>query len=444
MDSKAQDNYWLKSGLINVLQNFSGVFLGFASFFILVRVLDRNDYGTWGIFMQTVTILEVLRNGLIQNALIKFISSSDKNQHSEIVSASFTISSALTVICIIINLVFASALSNMLNAPEMARLFYLYNIVFLFSGVLTQLCCIEQANFQYTGVFVSTFIRQFLLFAYLLYAYLLDKPIDMLSLVYVQIVSVIISLASSWFFVRKFLDFTLKFSKDWMKKIFHYGKYSFGTSVSSILSGTIDQWMLAAMLSPAASGAFNIAIRIVNLIDIPTTAVATIVFPQSAKRMETDGKEAVKYLYEKSVGAIMAILIPAVVFIYIFDGYVINLLAGDKYADVVPILNVTLLYCLLIPYGRQFGSILDSIGRTRLTFTIVVVVASLNLTLNFFFIKQFGVIGAAYATLIANVIGFGIGQVILRKEIGVSLTNTLIYAVRFYPEFFKKYILKKK
>jgi len=443
MNSKTQDNYWLKSGLINIFQNFSGVFLGFASFFILVRILDRNDYGTWGIFMQTVTILEILRNGLIQNALIKFISSSDKNQHSEIVSASFTISSALTVLCIIINLVFASALSNMLNAPELARLFYLYNVVFLFSGVLTQLCCIEQANFQYTGVFVSTFIRQFLLFAYLLFAYLLDRPIDMLSLVYVQIVSVIISLASSWFFVRKFLNFTLKFSKGWMKKIFHYGKYSFGTSVSSILSGTIDQWMLAALLSPAASGSFNIAVRIVNLIDIPTTAVATIVFPQSAKRMETGGKEAIKYLYEKSVGTILAILIPAVVFIYIFDGYVITLLAGDKYADVVPILNVTLLYCLLIPYGRQFGSILDSIGKTRLTFTIVVITASLNLTLNFFFIKEFGVIGAAYATLLSNIIGFGIAQVILKKEIGVNLFNTLIYACRFYPEFLNKYILKK-
>lgn len=438
-----KDNYWLKSGLINVFQNFSGVFLGFASFFILVRILDKHDYGTWGIFMQTVTILEILRNGLIQNALVKFISSSDKDQHSSIVSASFTISSALTVICIVINLVFASALSNMLNAPELAHLFYMYNIVFLFSGILTQFCCIEQANFSYTGVFISSFIRQFLLFAYLLYALLLDVKIEMLSLVYVQIISVLISLGASWFFVRKFLDFTWNYSKDWLSKIFHYGKYSFGTSVSSILSGTIDQWMLAAMLSPAASGSFNIAVRIVNLIDIPTSAVATIVFPQSAKRMETGGTEAIKYLYEKSVGTILAILIPAVTFIYIFDGYVITLLAGDKYADVVPILNVTLLYCLLIPYGRQFGSILDSIGKTRLTFTIVVITASLNLLLNFFFIKYFGVIGAAYATLLSNIIGFAIAQIILRKEIGVNLWNTFIYAYRFYPEFLNKYILKK-
>jgi O-antigen/teichoic acid export membrane protein len=444
MESKAQDNYWLKSGLINIVQNFSGVILSMAGFLILVRLQTKYDYGTWGIFLQTVTILEIFRNGLIQNALIKFISSSDRSQHSDIVSASFTISSILTGFCIILNIIFAETLSRLLNAPELVSLFYLSNIVFLFSGILTQFNCIEQANFSYTGVFVSGLTRQFFFFTYLLYVFIFDKKIDMLTLVYVQIVSVLLGLGVSWLFVKKYIDFSYRFSKAWIKKIFHYGKYSFGTSISTILSGTIDQWMLASLISPAASGSFSIAIRVVNLIDIPTSAVATIVFPQSAKRMETDGLDAIRYLYEKSVGTILAILIPAVTFIYIFDSYFITLLAGDKYADVVPVLNVTLLYCLLIPYGKQFGSILDSIGKTRLTFTIVLISATTNLVLNFFFIKRFGIIGAAYATLLSNIIGFAIGQVILRKEIGVNLFHTFIYAYLFYPEFFKKYILKKK
>ncbi|MBC7914869.1 MAG: flippase [Pyrinomonadaceae bacterium] len=443
MEKKNNDSYWLKSGLINIGQNLSSVFLSFASFFILVRMLDKNDFGTWGIFMQTVTVLEVLRNGLIQNAMIRFISSSDKAEHSKIISASFSISTSLTILCILLNLIFAGVFSTMLNAPGLAPLFYLFNIVFLFSGLLTQFNCIEQANLTYTGVFASGFIRQFILFAYLFVCYFLNIKIDMLSIVYVQIIAVILSLAVSWYYIKEFYSFSLNFSKNWIKKIFHYGKFSFGTSVSSILAGTIDQWMLAALLSPAASGTFNIAGRIVNLIDIPTQAVATIVFPQSAKRMETEGRESIKYLYEKSVGTIMAILIPAIVFIYIFDNIIITLLAGEKYSDVVPILNVTLLYCLLIPYGRQFGSILDSIGKTRLTFVIVVITASLNLILNFYFIKRFGVIGAAYATFISNVIGFGISQAILYRELRVNVLNTFIYAYMFYPEFLNKYILKK-
>lgn len=197
------------------------------------------------------------------------------------------------------------------------------------------------------------------------------------------------------------------------------------------------------MISPAASGSFNIAVKVVNLVDIPTNAVATIVFPQSAKRIETEGKSAIKYLYEKSVGTILAMVIPALIFIYIFDGYIIEILAGNKYADTVPILNITLLYCVLGPFGRQFGVIIDSIGKTRITFIIVLVNTVVILVLNYFFIRRFGTIGAAYATLIANIFGFIVAQYILWKELRVNPLNAFIYAYRFYPEFINKYILKK-
>jgi len=438
-----KDQYWLRSGIINVMQNFSGTLLNLATFFILVRLLSKNDYGVWGIYLQTITILEIIRNGLIQSALIKFISGSDKKEHSDIFSASMTISGTLTIVCIVLNFLFAGYLSRLLKAPALEPMFYLYNIVFLFSGVLTQFNCIEQANFKYNGIFVGGIIRQAIPLIFLVASFFFHFNTSLFTLVYLQILSVILSIFVSWFYVKKFIHFTYSFSKGWIKKIFHYGKYAFATSVSSILSGTIDQWMLAGIISPAASGSFNIAVRVGNLIDIPTNAIATIVFPQSAKRMETEGKQAIKYLYEKSVGTILAMVIPAIIFLYIFDSFIIQLLAGDKYADTVPILNITLLYCILSPFGRQFGVILDSIGKTRVTFIIVIVNTTIILILNYFFIKKYGVIGAAYATLISNIVGFTIAQIILWKELRVNALNAFIYAYMFYPEFIRKYILKK-
>ena len=106
--------------------------------------------------------------------------------------------------------------------------------------------------------------------------------------------------------------------------------------------------------------------------------------------------------------------------------------------DAVPILKVTVFYCLFVPYGRQFGVLLDSMGRTRLTFIIVFISALINIGLNYVLIHRFNVLGAAYATLSANIIGFLIGQVILRKELKVNLFNTFKYAVEFYPELYKK------
>ncbi|WP_256013626.1 flippase [Desertivirga xinjiangensis] len=438
-----KDQYWLKSGIINILQNFSGTIINLATFYILVRLLSKNDYGVWGIFLQTVVIAEVIRSGLIQSALIKFMSGADKTEHSKIISASIAISGTLTIVMILLSFLFAGSLASLLKAPQLEEMFHLYTIVFFFSGLLTVFNCIEQANFSYSGVFASNLVRSSILAVYLLAVYIFKLDTSLMQLVYIQIVATAVSALIAWAYVRSFIEMAFSFSRDWAAKIFHYGKYAFATSVSSILSGTIDQWMLAGIISPSASGAFNIAVRIGNLIDIPTNAIATIVFPQSAKRIETEGKEAVKYLYEKSVGTILAIVIPVIIFLYFFDSLIIDLLAGDKYADTVPILNVTLLYCIFGPFGRQVGVILDSMGKTRTTFFIVIGNTCIILILNYFLIRKYGVMGAAYATLISNIIGFAIGQAILWKELRVNALNTFIYAFKFYPEFIKKYILKK-
>jgi O-antigen/teichoic acid export membrane protein len=437
---KGQGNYWLKSGLINVFQNAASVLFGFGSFFFLVRGLSEHDYGVWTVYMTTITILNIFRDGLIRNALIKFLSGATAEEKPKIMSAAFAINLLVTVVIVILNLSLGALLAKLLNSPELISLFYLFNIVYVLNGFLTQFNCIEQANFKFKGVFVSNTVFQAIYFAYVLYCYVLKINIQLNHLVFVQIIGSATAMFIAFLYTKPFLNFAIGIYKTWMLRLFNYGKYAFGTSISSILSGSVDQMMLSSIISPSASGVFNVAVKIVNLIDIPTSAVANIVFPQSAKRIESEGKDAIKYLYEKSVGTILAILIPGLIFIYIFPSFVLYLLAGEKYTDAVPLLRITLLYTLLIPFGRQFGIILDSIGKTKTTFYIVVVTATLNLTLNYFFILNIGVLGAAYATLLSNIVGFVIAQYILRKELGVKFYHTFVYAYRFYPEFYASFI----
>lgn len=443
MNSAAKDKYWLRSGLLNIIQNFSGVFFGFGSFYFLVRMLTKHDFGVWTLFMSVTTILEITRSGLIQNALIKFLSSASEDEHPKIISASFTLSGIITAFCVLLCFTGGHVLASMWDSPELTLMFYTYSFQFLLTGVLTQFNCIEQANMQFSGVVVTNFIRQFTFFSFVVLGFIFEWQIKLIHLLYVQMLSVGISIFVSHRFMKSYLKIRLQFFGDYVKKLFDYGKYAFGTSVSSILSGTIDQMMLGALLSPAASGAYNIAIRITNLVDIPTNAVATVVFPQSAKRMETEGPEAIKYLYEKSVGTILAILVPGLILLFFLSGYVVHFIAGDKFADSIPLLRITLFYSLFVPYGRQFGTILDSIGQTKLNFTIVLFTAILNLTLNYWFISKFGVMGAAYATLLSTFIGFIIAQVIIKRKLNVNVLHTLIYAYRFYPEMYDKYIIKR-
>ena len=439
-DTNQDNRYWLVSGFLTVLQNFSGVFFGFAGFFILVRSLDKVDYGVWVLFMSTITIFEAVRNGLIQTALIRYLAANDAEKHPSIITASLLLSGVVTAVCVTLSLVFAPSLARLWDSPQLVDLFLVYNLGFILSGLLNLFNWLEQATFRFKGIFITGLVRQIIFFLFVGGCYFLDYRIRLIELVWVQVISITAATAVAFSYVRPQLTFTLAHTRDWMKQLFGYGKYGFGTSVSSLLSGTLDQMMLGALLSPAASGAFNIAVRITNLIDIPTNAMAVIVFPQSARRMAEEGKEAIKYLYEKSVGTTLAILLPGVAFLYFFADWAIGLIAGERYADSIPLLKITLLYCLLIPYGRQFGTILDSIGKTKVTFYVVLFTTLTNLGLNFIMIKQMGVLGAAYATLISNIVGFIIAQILLKREVSVNVLNTFVYMYRFYPEFFQKYV----
>ena len=440
-EAKGKGNYWIRSGIINILQNMTGVLFGIGGFFFLVRVLEEHEFGSWGLFLGTATILNIARDSLIKNTLVKFLSSADEIDKPNIMTSALVINILITLLCVVINTVLAIPLSEFWEESQLVNVFYVYNIVYILNGLLTQLNAIEQANLNFKGVFISSILNQGLFFAYIFICYLFNLKLPLIHLVIILIIGSVFSNAVAYRYVKKNLVFAKKVSREWVNKLFNYAKYSFGTSISSILSSTIDKFMLGGMVNTVAAGAYDIVIRIINLVDIPTNAMATIVFPQSAKRIDSEGKEAIKYLYERSVGAILAILLPGIIFLFFFADIVIYLLADGKFPESAAMLKVTIIYIVVLPYGRQFGAILDSIGKTKVTFYLVLIISTLNLTLNYFFIKEFGYMGAPYATLIANIVGFVSGQIILKKELNVHFWNPFIYAYYFYPEMYKKLAL---
>lgn len=439
-----KNNYWLKNGLINIMQNGLTVIFGFLSFYLLIRILNPEDYGAWTLFLSVVSIIEVGRNGLTQEAVIKYLSSAVLAERKKIVTAAMFINIIITIIISIALFIMAPYLGDFWKSAQIPHMIRLYILIFFVSGVLNLLNCIEQANLRFTGIFYSNICRQFLFLGYVSYCYFTHHQASIIILTFVQIISVVTALFIAISFTYRDVHYSKQLNFDWVKKIFHFGKYTFGVSLSSTLASSIDQMMLGKLISKSASGSFNIAVRITNLTDIPTTAMATIMFPQSAIKADSNERDSIKYLYEKSVGVILALLVPTIAFIYLFSDFVLHFIAGEKYANAVPLLKVTLLYCIFSPYARQCGTILTSDGRTRFNFFLVIISAVMIITFDYFLIKQFGIIGAAYGTLLATIISFVISQIYLNKIYKINVLNPWIYAYKFYPEFYQKFIKKNK
>ncbi|MBO9619027.1 MAG: flippase [Niabella sp.] len=437
-------NYWIKNGIINIAQQLLTVFFGFLSLYILVRVLSPEEYGTWVLFLATVSVLETARNGLTQEALVKFLASGKPQDKKEINTATFVINMGMTVLIAILLLTIGPWLGHSWKSAEINTMFHLYLIALVFSAILNQVNCIEQAHLSFTGNFLSNTARQFIFLGFVIYCWINKTPAKLQTFVLVQVLSVGIAMLIALLYSYKRIHYSLKFDKIWGKKIFNFGKFTFGVTLSTMLWSTTDQMMLGSMLSKTASGIFNIAVRISSVVDIPALAMATILYPQSSKIAATKGEADIKHLYEKSVGIILAIQIPLIFCLLLFSGVVIHFLGGEKYDESISLLRITLLGGVISPFIRQGGTILNSTGKSKLNFYILLILIVVIIISNLILIKSFGIFGAAYSSLVSGLAGFLLSRYFLKKNFNINTRRSVYYAVQFYPELVKKYLTNKK
>ena len=245
-----------------------------------------------------------------------------------------------------------------------------------------------------------------------------------------------------YIFNRTLVNFRFIISGEWIKKLWKFGQYAFGTGLSNLIFRSTDTFMVSNILSNTSIVAQQgIALRVFNMADIPSQLIGDILFPKSAG-LKPDDKERIKYFYEKSVGATLAIILPAVLFVIIFPQVLVLILAGPKYLGAVPYLRLLMLVSIFLCFLKQFGTIIDSTGNPRTNFIFTTCLAILNIGLCYFFIKRFGLVGAAYGLLCTHAIAFVVSQTILYRLYQVKFFNSFKYAFGFYPEIGK--MLQKK
>ena len=139
-------------------------------------------------------------------------------------------------------------------------------------------------------------------------------------------------------------------------------------------------------------------------------------------------------MYEKAVGAILAFMIPAIIFIEIFADWIILIIAGDEYEGWGNVLRITILFGLFMPYVVQFGTVLDSMGKPNVNFKYTLMSLSFTVVFNLVFISLFGVYGAALGTLSAYALTFIIMQMYLHKHLNINPLRPFGYMVDFYKQ----------
>lgn len=433
---KINGSYWLKSGSYIFMNRVGVTLFGFVNFYILIRVLPKEDFGAWVLFLTVATLMELIKHGFVRNPLIRYLAMSSKEESGRIQTASMLLNVAVGVLEVLVLVLCAFFLSDFWNSPQLNNLFLIYIFTTSFLVPINHFDVIQQARMQFKGTFLSNFFRHFGLFLYIVVVFALGYPIELDHLAYAQMISIFLSGFISLKYARPYLEFSKTVHWEWLRELRSYGFFTFGTNVSSMINKSIDSWMLGKLISPAAVTIFNPALRISNLVEVPTETLTSIMFPKLSERISNEGPEAARYLYEKAVGTITAFMIPVVIFFIVFADPIIYFVAGPGFEETVPILQITMLYGLIIPFNRFLGITLDAIGKAKLNFLFVLRNAGINIISNYIFISNFGIIGAAYGTLTSYVLITIINQIYLQYFLGVKVANVFKHLLESYGKVF--------
>ncbi len=183
-------------------------------------------------------------------------------------------------------------------------------------------------------------------------------------------------------------------------------KYSWPLAISGIVISIymkIDQVMIKEMLGKTSVGHYAAAIKISEAWYFVPIAINSSLFPaiiNAKKRSLKEFYDRLKILYSFMLLSAVAISIPTT----IYSKYIINLLYKEQFDQASTVLMFHIWAGVLVSLGVVTSSIVIANNKQNNALISTSIGAISNIILNLLMIPRFGIIGAAFTTILSQII----------------------------------------
>ena len=163
-------------------------------------------------------------------------------------------------------------------------------------------------------------------------------------------------------------------------------------------------------------GLYNAAYKPVTvLLAMPTTYFIGL-FP-ALSRAHTQDQESFREIATRSFGLAALVSMPIGIGALFLAAPIISFLFGPAYASAAAVLQILSWSAMLVILRGTFRQSLNAANKSALDLRCASVAVLVNIILNLLFIPRFGIIGAAVATLISEVIWFSLAYYCFTRHI---------------------------
>lgn len=244
------------------------------------------------------------------------------------------------------------------------------------------------------------------------------------ALVIGQLVTAFLKVGLSYVVVRS--RPTMMFDRAMARELLGYGRYITGLTIVLFITSEVDNVFVSKMLGLEALGLYTMAYALANLPATHISKVASaVVFPAYSALQNDLPKLRAAYLMMLRLAAGLAV--PAAIGLAVLATEIVQVVYGDKWTAMVPALRVLTLFGAARSVGLLGGSVYNAIGRPQVSFYMSAVKLAVVLVALYPATKTYGLVGAAAAVAVPQVVGDVIGFFIIQRQIQLPVTQ--IFAV---------------
>jgi len=268
------------------LQKLSVPLSGVLITMILTKgALTIDEMGVWAIFMTITSIQETVRQGLVKTSLIKYLNYCQPEEQKYVLTIAFILNAFITTITALLLFFFASRIANIERAPQLKQMLYIFQIGMFIMIFFSHFEWVMYAKMKFKGLFWVYFFRQGSSLLFVASLFFLTHKVSLNTLVTIYNASLLAGTLVGFYYVRPMLTYSFAFSKEWLWKMLHFGKFVFGSNLSTLVFRSADQMMVSPISkSTSYTASLNISARVITLTDLPSQTLGDVLFPKSAKK----------------------------------------------------------------------------------------------------------------------------------------------------------------
>ncbi len=381
---------------------------------IMLRMLGQSEYGLFSLATSATSYLSLMSLGIgsaVVRYLLKYRTKNDiigERKTLGLFSCIFFVIAALTIIvgftiAFNIHLIYGDSLSTI----ELSKIKLLTFIITINSAVTFALSVFNSVVFvherflfrQILNIIVTTIPA----FLNLLLIYLGLGSFGLVLSSFIVSVSADVAVVLYCFKKIKIKPIYRDMPFELLKEIICFSLFLFIGQIANLLYGATDKIIIGSYLGTGATAIFNVGLTFRHIVESLSTTASSLLGPKTTSMVFANASKEEMTDYMIKVGRLQFLLIGLALGGFIsFGRPFVDFYAGPEYHESY-FIAVLLMIPMVIPLIQNVGiNILTALNKHQFRSIINLVFAIINVFTTIWFVKLWGIIGAAFTTFLCS------------------------------------------